>query len=190
MRANSEVISDINTQRLATSRWVLAVACWLLSVLLLQLQVAHANDDGRPTIPDLSYPDLAGKQQNLQQWKGDVLLLNFWASWCGPCLSEIRHLNQFQHDFGASGLQVVGLGLDDPRKLINVQRSLQMVYPILAVDQKESRKVLAAWGNKTGMIPFTVIFDKHGRIVTAHRGIIDDQVFNTLVKPLLQSPVE
>jgi peroxiredoxin len=189
MRPKSKGMPGISNQR-STSHWLLALAGWLLFSLLLQASSVLANDDDRPTIPNHSYPDLAGKQHNLQQWKGNVLLLNFWASWCTPCLSEIRHLNRFQHDFAASGLQVVGLGIDDPRKLANVKRSLQIAYPVLRVDEKESRKVLAAWGNKSGMIPFTVIFDKHGRIVSAHRGVIDDQVFNTLVKPLLQSSVE
>lgn len=190
MQPKNNGIPGISNQRSTTSRWLLALATWLLIALLLQANSVLANDDDRPTIPNQSYPDLAGKQHNLQQWKGNVLLLNFWASWCAPCLSEIRYLNQFQHDFAASGLQVVGLGVDDPKKLANVKRSLQIAYPVLSVDAKESRKVLAAWGNKTGMIPFTVIFDKRGRIVSAHRGVIDDQVFNTLVKPLLQTSVE
>jgi peroxiredoxin len=164
----------------------------LMSALLLSLQIstAHANDGERPAIPDLSYPDLSGQQHNLRQWKGHVLMLNFWASWCAPCQAEIKHLIGYQRRFGAQGLQIVGLGLDDPRKLKNVQRTLGINYPILSAEAKESRNILNAWGNKAGLIPYTVIFDSQGQVVQAHRGIIDDQLFESLVKPLLSAPVE
>lgn len=166
-----------------------AFVCTLLLLSLLSLY-ANATDKERPTIPDISYPDLAGKLHNLREWQGQVLLLNFWASWCAPCLAEIKHLIDYQREFGPQGLQVVGLGLDDPRKLKNVQRSLQMNYPILAAKEKESKSILGAWGNKTGLIPFSVIFDKSGHVVRAHRGIIDDQQFDAMVKPLLEPAAE
>lgn len=166
-------------------RLLTGVGCLLLSFCLLSLP-AFAEPE-RPGIPDLSYPDLGGSPQSLQQWRGKVLVLNFWASWCSPCLAEIRHLNAFQREFGARGLQVVGLGLDDPRKLKNVQRSLQIDYPILSADPGESRRVLKGWGNKTGLIPYTVIFDKQGRVAQAHRGVLDESAFDALVKPLLKN---
>jgi peroxiredoxin len=169
--------------------WMLAACYWLLSITLLTLtSITYSSE--RPSIPDISYPDLSGKKQNLQQWKGQVLLLNFWASWCAPCLSEIKYLKEYQQKFGPSGLQVIGLGIDQPRKLSNVKRSLQINYPILLLDENRSRSTLKAWGNDSGMIPFTVIFDKSGRFVTAHRGIIDEQLFNTRIKPLLSLPAE
>ncbi len=171
-------------------RWLLAGICWLLLMISLQARVLAAGDGNRPMIPDISYPDLSGEMQNLQQWKGKVILLNFWASWCAPCLAEIGHLNDYQREFGPHGLQVVGLGLDDPRKLRNVQRTLQINYPVLALNEKKSRSTLTAWGNKSGMIPFSVLFDANGRVVKAHRGIIDDNVFNSLIKPLLSEPAE
>lgn len=167
----------------------LAIICALL-LLPLQSPAVAADDAERPAIPDISYPDLDGQQHNLREWKGRVLLLNFWASWCAPCQAEIKHLIDYQRQYGAHGLQIVGLGLDDPRKLKNVQRTLQISYPILRAEEKESRQILNAWGNKTGLIPYTVIFDRQGRVVQAHRGIIDDQLFDKLVKPLLSAPVE
>ena len=162
-----------------------AFICSLLMLLTLQSPRVNASDDERPSIPDISYPDLAGISQNLQQWKGKLLLLNFWASWCAPCLTEIRYLNEYQREFGPSGLQIVGLGLDDPLKLKNVQRTLSIRYPILVVDEIERNSILNAWGNKSGLIPFTVIFDKRGHVVRAHKGIIDDSQFSTSIRPLL-----
>ncbi len=163
------------------------LACLLITACLTsQPAFADLSQSQRPTIPDISYPDLSGTPQNLRQWRGKVLLLNFWASWCSPCLAEIRHLTGFQRDYGTDGLQIVGLGVDEPRKLQNVQRSLQINYPVLVADSKQSKSILKAWGNKTGMIPYTVVFDQEGRIVQAHRGILGEAEFDELVKPLLQ----
>ncbi len=177
-------------RRSATSALWAETCGWLALLFCLVIQPAAAEIKERPTIPDISYQDLGGSPQNLRQWQGRVLLLNFWASWCAPCLSEIRHLNEFQTQYGESGLQIVGLGLDDPVKLKNVQRTLAMNYPVLSVDEGQSRSVLSAWGNNTGMIPFTVIFDRSGRVVRAHRGVIDDRLFDRLVKPLLQATTD
>ncbi len=97
----------------------------------------------------------------------------------------MRHLTEYQRAFGPAGLQVVGVGLDEVRKLRNVQRSLQINYPLLAVDEKESLEVLHSWGNKSGLVPYTLIFDRSGQVVRAHRGILDDAQFDTLAKTLL-----
>ena len=169
----------------------ISLLCLLCLCLPLQARATEQNATGeRPRIPDSSFIDLEGETHNLREWEGKVLLINFWASWCAPCQAEIRHLVEYQRQFGPQGLQVVGLGLDDPRKLANVQRSLGINYPILVVEEKESRSVLRAWGNKSGLVPFSVIFDRSGRVVQAHKGIIDDGLFDTLVKPLLPIPAE
>ncbi len=184
MKTNPELRR--NTRRPpAANRRRLAAGVWLFLLGLLPWYPVTAGTLERPAIPDISYPDLDGRPQNLQQWKGRVLLLNFWASWCAPCLVEIRHLTDYQREFGSDGLQVVGLGLDDVRKLRNVQRSLKINYPVLAIEEKESRAILRSWGNNSGLIPYTVIFDRSGQVVQAHRGILDDAQFDALVKPLL-----
>ena len=115
------------------------------------------------------------------------MLLNFWACWCAPCLAEIRHLIEYQDKYGPQGLQVVGLGLDNPKKLGNVKRSLGINYPVVAVNETESRLVLKAWGNKSGLVPYSVLFDREGRVVWSLRGILTDRESSSLVEPLLGS---
>jgi thiol-disulfide isomerase/thioredoxin len=173
--------------RAAAARCLRSAACALLLAGVLQIPPAVAQDGARPGIPDQGFPDLQGEMQNLQQWRGRILLLNFWATWCAPCLAEIPHLIEFQRNWGDAGLQVVGLGLDEPRKLQNVQRSLQINYPLLVVEAKQGRRILRAWGNRSGLIPYSVIFDRQGKVVKAHRGIIDEEQFAAMVKPLLES---
>ncbi|MEJ2424091.1 MAG: TlpA disulfide reductase family protein [Candidatus Thiodiazotropha sp.] len=159
----------------------------LVGLLILVAIPGRAEKAERPTLPDVSYPDLSGKSHSLKEWQGQVVVLNFWASWCSPCLSEIRHLVEYQKTYKHQGIQVIGMGVDDARHLKNVQRSLQINYPVLVAGAEAGRSLLHAWGNETGMIPYTVVFGKDGRVVGAHRGVFDDQALEELVLPLLGS---
>jgi len=141
-----------------------------------------------PLLPDDSYRGLDGKTHSLREWRGKVVVLNFWASWCAPCLYEVKDLVRYQRKYARRGLQIIGLGLDDERKLKNVKRTLEINYPVLLVDTKGSRKLLAGWGDRRGMIPFSVIFGRDGRLAGAHFGVIDDEVFSETILPLLTPP--
>ncbi|MET0028349.1 MAG: TlpA disulfide reductase family protein [Candidatus Thiodiazotropha sp.] len=171
--------------RLAGFASVSAGSVLLIGLLILTALPGWATQQERPVLPDDAFPDLNGEAQRLNQWRGKVVLLNFWASWCSPCLSEIRHLVNYQKTYADRGIQVIGLGIDEARRLKNVQRSLQINYPVLVAGSESGRSLLQAWGNETGMIPYTVVFGKDGRVAGAHRGVFDDQVFDEMVLPLL-----
>ncbi|MET0068263.1 MAG: TlpA disulfide reductase family protein [Candidatus Thiodiazotropha sp.] len=171
--------------RLAGFASVSAGSVLLLALLILMALPGWAEQQDRPVLPDDSYPDLAGETRHLNEWTGQVVLLNFWASWCSPCLTEIRHLIRYQETYADQGIQIIGLGIDDARHLKNVQRSLQINYPVLVAGAEAGKTLLQAWGNDSGMIPYTVVFDRDGRVAGAHRGVFDDPVFEELVAPLL-----
>ena len=136
-------------------------------------------------IPPFKLKGLDGEEHRLDEWKGKVIMLNFWASWCGPCQYEIPEFVAYQETYEDKGLQVVGIGIDEERKLRNVARSLEMNYPVLILDPFESRKLLTRWGNENGLIPHTVVIDTDGRIRYIHRGKMGEREFNTYVLPLL-----
>ena len=116
--------------------------------------------------------DVAGKPQSLSLLKGHPIVVNFWASWCGPCVEEMPALSQLQRDYAKKGIQFVGLGVDSDK---NVQAFLQKVtvaYPIY-VTGFGGADLARAFGNTAGALPFTVVIDAKGNIRSTKLGQID-----------------
>jgi peroxiredoxin len=136
-------------------------------------------------MPKFQLKGLDGVVHGLEDWKGQVIMLNFWASWCATCQYEIKDFVHYQEQYGADGLQILGLGLDEERKLRNVKRTLGINYPVLVMDPIEDLHILTDWGNDKQFIPYTVVINASGEIHYIHRGQMDDLAFNKFVLPLL-----
>jgi peroxiredoxin len=165
--------------------WLNMLRAILLSIAFTLAATASVASDNRLALPDRSFRGLDGKSHILQEWRGKVVLFNIWAPWCAPCQHEIRDFIRYQTEYSERGLQIIGLGLDRERRLRNVKRTLGINYPVLVDAEGDSKDLLRQWGNDTGLIPFSVIFDTTGRIAHAHMGVIDDEVFDEIVLPLL-----
>ncbi len=135
----------------------------------------------------IELPDLDGKVRRLSDWKGKVILLNFWASWCGPCQFEIKDFVRYQREYGEQGLQIVGVGLDEARKLRNVRRSLGMNYPSLVIPESRGAALMRKWGNHSGIVPYTVVIARDGHLKFIQRGQFSDEAFRLHVLPLLSA---
>ena len=117
-----------------------------------------SNDD--PVAPTFSLQDLAGKPLNLADYKGKVVLLNFWASWCGPCRSETPKLVELERTYGRQGFQVIGLAVDDSaRSVKKFYEDYMMNYPVAMCDSR----VRSLYGGLRG-IPTTLLIGRDGRI--------------------------
>lgn len=134
-----------------------------------------------------SYLDLDGHSQPLKQWQGKILAVNFWATWCPPCLQEIPDLVRFQ-EANSDRLQIIGIGMDTPEKLRNVVRTLAISYPTMVVDPRENVRLLASWGNRRGTVPYTVFFDAQGVIRILHRGPLDATTLESYTAELESAP--
>ena len=129
-------------------------------------------------------PDMDGKSQALAQWRGKVMVVNFWATWCPPCLEEIPEFVRMQEKFGHRGLQFVGIAIDNPDKVREFAAKFRMNYPVL-VGELEAIELVRRIGNERGGLPFTVIVDREGRLIGTELGGLKEQKLTALIEPAL-----
>ncbi|MDX1550160.1 MAG: TlpA disulfide reductase family protein [Lysobacter spongiicola] len=125
------------------------------------LQVAERGDP----MPTLQLPDLEGQAVELPAaYAGRPILINFWASWCGPCIEEMPELDRFAAIQGDGGVQVIGIALDTPGEVAAFLEHTPVRYPIL-LDQPGPRDSGVQLGNPKGVLPYTALIDADGRLV-------------------------
>jgi thiol-disulfide isomerase/thioredoxin len=132
--------------------------------------------------PALSLKDLRGRNHRLSDYKGKVVLLNFWATWCPPCRAEVPDLVKWQREYRSRGLQLIGVTYP-PTNRAEVRRfvrRLKINYPILI--GTGATKALFAEGET---LPMTVVIDREGNISARIEGILLPDEFDQIVKPLL-----
>jgi thiol-disulfide isomerase/thioredoxin len=119
------------------------------------------------TLPDFSLGNLAGEPQSIKSWPGKPLLINFWATWCGPCLREIPMLKELQA--ARPDLQVVGIAIDKRDDVVEFAGRMDFNYAIL-IGQSEAWEAAAALGVNIYALPFTVFAGADGSILGVHTG--------------------
>lgn len=139
-----------------------------------------ATGEVRPA-PDFTLTDLAGNKLALSGYRGKVVLLDFWATWCVPCKEEIPHFVDMQNRLGARGFQVIGISMDDEEKPVReFQQQFKMNYPVAI----GSTELANQYGGVFGL-PITFVIDPQGRIVSRHIGQTKAEVFEAEVQKLL-----
>ena len=118
---------------------------------------------------DLAFNDLDGRPHPLSEWRGKLLLLNFWATWCTPCLKEIPLLVETQRQHGTRGLQIVGVAMDEVAPVKAFAQRLGMNYPIM-VGEAEIAAAMDELGDPLGAFPFSVLIAPDGRILDRRSG--------------------
>jgi thiol-disulfide isomerase/thioredoxin len=147
--------------------------------------VADAKVAGKAAPLDFTLKDMNGVDVKLAAFKGKPIVLNFWATWCGPCRAEIPSLVELQKQYGDEGQDVVilGISVDDPvEKLKPYASQMKMNYPVLVGNGRDD--VQDAFGPLWG-IPVTVFIDRDGRIAKKHSGIASKEQFEQEIKALL-----
>jgi thiol-disulfide isomerase/thioredoxin len=132
----------------------------------------------------VALPDAKGREQAIGQWKGKVLVVNFWATWCVPCREEMPEFVKAQQEFGPRGLQFVGIAIDEVAKVEAFAAELGLNYPVL-IGGYGAIELSRTFGNRLGALPFTVIVDRAGRISHTQLGPIKDAQLRIIVSQLL-----
>ena len=134
--------------------------------------------------PDFSLVDVAGKMRNISEWDGKVVAINFWATWCPPCIKEIPEFVELQHKYAEQGLQFVGIALQQPEEVTEFMAEQGMNYPVLA-GEMEVIQIAQAYGNDIGALPYTVILDRDGHIHYVKRGPLPTETAEAIIGKLL-----
>jgi len=180
-----------------TIRWAAAFA--LAAVIALpffpgcgdthEAQTASADPaglceaDGAPADLALTLKDMNGVSVNLADFKGKPLLINFWATWCPPCLEEIPFLVELADKYRDDGLVILGISTDDtPEQIKPYATELKMNYPVLVgLDQPDVERAFGAmWA-----IPVTIFVKKDGNVCKKHQGTQTKEFFESHIKALL-----
>lgn len=134
------------------------------------------------TLLALSLPDMEGKEMPLAQWRGRLLIVNFWATWCGPCREEMPEFIRFQTEFGAKGLQFVGIAVDEAPKVRQFADDIGLNYPAL-IGGYGAMELSRSLGNRVTALPFTVVVSRDGRIAHTQLGVLkSDQLRKIIAK--------
>lgn len=129
--------------------------------------------------------DLSGNPRRLSEWKGKVLVVNFWATWCEPCREEVPGLIRIQSRFEANGLAIAGIAIDSVDKVRAFSNQYGINYAVL-IGGLDAIELVRGLGNRTGGLPFTLILDRQGKLVTTHLGKVSDADLEREIKPLLE----
>lgn len=135
-------------------------------------------------LPGFNLPDLSGRQHNIDEWRGKVLVINFWATWCPSCLKEIPDFIAMQQSYRDKNVQVIGIALEDQQAVAQYAAASRINYPIL-LGGNDGINLARQLGDTVGAVPYTLIVDRQGRIVHSHPGEFSKQQITDIITPLL-----
>jgi peroxiredoxin len=171
--------------RVSALRRALLLGALLLAPGTAPWAVADGAGAGPRAAPDFTRTDLDGRSIALHSYRGKLLLLNFWATWCGPCLSEIPRFADWQRHYGTAGLQVLGVSMDDgPAPVKAAYQKFHLNYPVVMGDAKLGE----LFGGVLGL-PLTYLIDRRGHIIARFEGEPDLKRIEARIQALLpQAP--
>jgi thiol-disulfide isomerase/thioredoxin len=132
-----------------------------------------------------SFPDAAGQAHPMADLKGHVVVINFWATWCVPCVEEIPALSRISSSYGKK-VEFVGIGIDSATNIAEFEKKIQASYPLL-VASSDGSELVRDFGDNAGGLPFTIVIDKKGNIKNSKLGPVDEAELRRWLAPLTKS---
>lgn len=157
-----------------------------LGLAVRHLSVNSGNNTTINTAPlfTASLIDAQGIKQNLTQYKGKIIVLNFWATWCPPCREEMPELSQLYQEYQNKNVVVLGIAIDELALVKDFLLSSPMNYPIFIADN-ESMELGTELGNDKGVLPYTVIINADGNVIDTFFGRISKSLLETTIQASL-----
>lgn len=122
--------------------------------------------------PEFSLPDLQGNMRNINEWDGQYIVLNFWATWCPPCRKEIPEFIALQEEYAEANLQFIGIAIDNEASVKQFAFDMGINYPNL-IAEMDGIELARQYGNIMGALPFSVIISPKGQILTHQFGLLE-----------------
>lgn len=161
---------------------LLLLASGVAGFVLYQFMAA-GQDAARPA-PAFTLPDLDGTPRSSEEWRGDIQLVNFWATWCPPCIREIPLLVEIQQEYRDRGVTVIGIAVDETEAVAGFAAEFDFNYPVV-VGQEEAMNLAQAYADNFIGLPFTAFVDREGRIRHVHTGEIHRPEIEEILAELL-----
>lgn len=130
------------------------------------------------------FAGLDGSPQTLASFRGRVLVVNYWATWCAPCREEIPMFVRLQREYEAKNVQFIGISVDQVDKIREFAKEFAINYPLL-IAGFDAVELSRQAGNKAGVLPYTLIMDRQGRIAASLVGGISEERMRSTLLPLL-----
>ncbi len=159
--------------------WILGIAALLFGGIgvyfgLKKWEPAPPAPNAQHVFFNQSLPDINDKNEKMSNWHGKLLLVNFWATWCSPCVEEMPELSALQSEQQFKNLQIIGIGIDSPANIREFATKYSISYP-LYIAGMGGIELAREMGNKQGGLPFTILFGTDGQIKKSYIGRLDMQ---------------
>jgi len=125
-----------------------------------------------------------GKSVDTKEWREKILVVNFWASWCPPCVEEMPTLDKLQAEFKGQNVLFVGIGIDSPSNIREFLEKTPVSYPIV-IGGLEGSNISKQMGNAQGALPYTVIINSKGKSTSSKLGKISEEELRSAIKTAL-----
>lgn len=146
----------------------------------LQRYAVDPRQDGVAGLYTRRWPDLTGKAVGLADFPGQTIVLNFWATWCAPCVEEMPEFSKVQTELAGKGVQFIGLAIDRADNVEKFVRKIPVAYPLLIADLN-SFDLLRSLGDNAQALPFTLILGADRRVHAAHLGRLPEPELRALL---------
>lgn len=147
------------------------------------LPAQTANILGTPR-PEFAMKDIENNVRNIKEWDGEVVLVNFWATWCPPCKKEIPAFMELQTEYKDKGFQIIGIAIDNEEAVKDYVDTMGMNYTIIAAEL-EAMDLSRRFGNRVNALPFSAFISRDGKIAFTKAGELSKQDTEKVIQKLL-----